>query len=89
MSGYGLSEQNQRVITEKMMDLAQKMSSVDLDFTIDNTANDYPVSENLQLYTLSGEITTAYATKQFLVLSDKGVAGKLGYGAPAAGKILN
>jgi hypothetical protein len=86
MSSMGLTESQMDTVVEKMFDLASKMSHVELDFTIDNSANDYSVSGDLQLYTISGTIKTSKGDAQYRLLSDKGTAG--GGAAPAEGKVI-
>lgn len=86
MKSSGLSQAQIDTVINRMFDMASQMSRVKLDFTIDNSANDYNVSGDLQLYTLSGEIKTAKGTQQFRVLADKGTAG--GGAAPAEGKVI-
>ena len=86
MKTSGLNEAQITTFLEKMLELASKMNHVKLDFMIDNKDNDYSVSGDLQLYTLSGVIKTSKGTKQYRVLADKGTAGN--GAASATGKII-
>lgn len=86
MKSMGLTDEQITMIIEEMFKIAQQMSHVELDFTIDNTNNDYSVSGDLQLYTIAGEITTSEGTSQYRLLADRGSAGQ--GTAPAEGKII-
>lgn len=88
MHSLGLTDDQVTKIIEGLFEAAQKMSHVELDFTIDNTENDYSVSGDLQLYTMSGKITTSKGTSQYRLLANKGTAGSGGETAPAEGKVI-
>lgn len=83
----GLSEEQISTIVDKMMEIASTMTSVELDFDIDNTENDYSVSGDLQLYTISGTITSEKGTQEYRMLADRGTAGS-DSSAKATGKII-
>lgn len=84
MESWGLTPEQITKIIDKMFEIASKMSHVKLDFEIDNSANDYAVSGDLYLYTISGSVKTEKGTRQYRVLADKGSAA----GAPATGSII-
>lgn len=86
MHSMGLTDEQVTTIINQMLEIAQKMSHVELDFTIDNTANDYSVSGDLQLYTISGKISTSKGTAEYRMLSNSGSAGQ--GTAPATGNII-
>jgi ribosomal protein S13 len=87
MKSMGLTEEQITTIVESLFDIAQKMSSVKLDFMIYNRDNDYSVSGDLELYTVSGKITTSKGTAEYRFLANKGTAGNGQQTAPADGKI--
>jgi hypothetical protein len=70
----------------KFFELADKMSSVSLDFTVTNN-NDYSVDGSLQLYTISGSVTNNSQTAQYRTLNNSGTAGN-SQDAPATGNII-
>jgi len=86
MHSMGLTDAQITTIVNKMMDIASQMTTVNLDFTIDNSQNDFSVSGDLQLYTISGKITTDKGTTEYRFLADTGTAGN--GAAPAKGKII-
>ena len=86
MNSMGLTEAQVSTIVDRLFDIASEMSNVELDFTIDNTANDYSVSGDLQLYTIAGQVTTSKGTREYRFLANRGSAG--GGTAPAEGKII-
>jgi hypothetical protein len=86
MHSMGLTDDQVTDVINHMFEIAQQMSHVELDFTIDNTANDYPVSGDLQLYTIAGKIVTSKGTADYRMLSDSGSAGQ--GTAPAKGTII-
>jgi hypothetical protein len=88
MSGFGLSEDNIKTIINAMAAAAAKMSHVEIDFTVDNTQNDYAVSGSLLLYTIAGTIQTANGQTQYRLLANKGTAGASDSQAPASGNII-
>lgn len=87
MRSLGLTTDQITTIVNAMAEAASKMSTVKLDFTIDNTDNDYSVSGDLQLFTMSGEINTAAGRTEYRMLANDGTAGSDG-SAPAHGKII-
>ena len=87
MHSMGLSDDQITTIVEKMMEIATNMNVVELDFEIDNTENDYSVSGDLQLYTISGTISTSKGTAEYRMLADRGTAGD-DSSAKATGKII-
>lgn len=75
MKSIGLSPE---VITKAMQllyEFSQKMNTVKAEITVHNTSNDFPVSGNVLLYTMSGEVHTSKGTLTWRALSDKGQAG--------------
>lgn len=86
MKSLGLTDDQITQIIDKMFDIANKMSHVELDFQIDNTANDYSVDGDLELWTISGKITSSKGDAQYRMLASKGSAGN--GSAPAQGKII-
>lgn len=88
MSGFGLSEENIKTIVSAMAEIAKKMSTVKIRFTVFNSQNDYSVSGNLLLWTISGIINTGEEQVQYRMLANKGTAGSNGSTAPAAGEII-
>lgn len=88
MSGFGLSDDNIAKIIDTMAAMAQKMSNVEINFTIDNSANDYQVSGSLLLYTIAGTIQTSNGQAQYRLLANQGTAGQQGAQAPASGNII-
>ena len=85
MTSMGLTDEQITTIIDKLFEIASKMSHVQLNFTVDNTAFDYSVSGDLELYTLAGSVSTSQGTKQYRMLADKGTAGNQ---ATATGKII-
>lgn len=86
MHSMGLTDDQITTIINQMFEIASKMTHVEIDFTIDNTANDYAVSGDLQLYTISGKIVTSKGTTEYRFLADSGSAGQ--GSAPAKGNII-
>ena len=86
MHAMGLTVDQITLIINKLFDVAQQMSHVELDFTIDNRVNDYSVSGDLQLYTIAGKVTTSKGTAEYRMLADRGSAGE--GSAPAQGKVI-
>lgn len=76
MSGFGLNNAQIDKVVDELFKAAQKMSSVELEFTIDNTENDYSVSGDLQLYTIGGKISTSKGTTEYRMLANRGTAGE-------------
>lgn len=75
MTTSGLTDDQITIIIQKMTELASQMSSVQLNLEIDNSANDYDVTGNLMVYTISGNISTSNGTFQYRMLADQGTAG--------------
>jgi hypothetical protein len=88
MKSSGLTEEQITLIVQKMLEIASAMSHVEINFDVDNSANDYQVSGSLLLYTIAGTITTANGTAEYRMLADKGTAGSGGSYAPAEGQII-
>lgn len=88
METMGLTKDQISMLISGFYEIAKKMSHVVLDFNIDNTANDYSVSGDLQLYTISGNISTEKGTTEYRMLANKGTAGSNGDTAPAAGEVI-
>jgi hypothetical protein len=88
LRGFGLSEENIRTIVNAMAEDAKQMSSVEIDFNVLNADNDYAVSGNLMIYTISGVIATKNGQYQYRFLADKGYYGTGDRVAPATGKII-
>lgn len=90
MKSKGLNEEQISKLMDAFLDIARSMSYVTIDFNIDNSKNDYSVSGNLYLYTVSGKITTSNGTREYRMLADKGSAGYLPSqgGAPSEGVIV-
>ena len=86
MKSSGLTEAQINTFMAEMFKIASTMKHVELDFRIDNKDNNYSVSGDLQLYTLSGQIKTSKGTKQYRLLAEKGTAGN--GAASATGKII-
>lgn len=91
MRSKGLTEDQITMLMQTFLERASKMSTVELDFTVNNTNNDYAVEGNFFMYTVVGEVTSGSETKQYRLLADQGSAGgppPTGGGAPAAGNYL-
>lgn len=90
MKSKGLTEEQITQLMEAFLERAQAMSEVEINFYINNSANDYAVSGDLYLYTLSGTIKTAKGTSQYRMLADQASAGgppPTGGGAPSTGDV--
>ncbi|WPQ62339.1 hypothetical protein SIO70_28675 [Chitinophaga sancti] len=91
MKSKGLSDAQITLLMEAFLERASKMSTVSLDFYINNSANDYAVSGDLYLYTLSGTIKTEKGTQQYRMLANQAAAGgppPTGGGAPSSGNVI-
>lgn len=90
MKSKGLTEAQITTLMDTFLDLASKRNEVEINFNVDNSMNDYSVSGDLYLYTLSGSIQTEKGTQQYRMLADKGTAGDLPSqgGAPAEGTVI-
>lgn len=86
MKSLGLTDDQIGKIIDNMFDIAKQMSHVALDFQIDNSANDYSVEGDLELWTISGTITSSKGDAQYRMLASKGSAAN--GSAPATGKII-
>jgi hypothetical protein len=60
---------------DMLADAAKEMSSVKAKILVFNTGNDYPVSGNQLIYTMSGEVTTGNGTNSWRMMSSGGQAG--------------
>lgn len=91
MKSMGLTEAQITQLMTAFMERATSMSTVELDFYINNSANDYSVSGDLYIYTVSGTIKTQKGTSQYRMLADSGSAGgppPSGGGAPSSGTVI-
>ncbi len=91
MKSKGLTEAQITKLMEAFLERAKSMSNVEIDFYVNNSFNDYAVSGDLYLYTVSGSIKTAKGTSQYRMLADQAAAGgppPSGGGAPSTGKII-
>jgi hypothetical protein len=91
MKSKGLTDAQITLLMEAFLEKAKNMSVVEIDFYVNNSANDYSVSGDLYLYTVSGSIKTEKGTAQYRMLADQAAAGgppPTGGGAPASGNII-
>lgn len=91
MKSKGLKEDQITALMNAFLEKAKNMSVVEIDFYVNNSANDYSVSGDLYLYTISGSISTEKGTAQYRMLADQAAAGgppPAGGGAPSSGKII-
>lgn len=91
MQSKGLSDEQITMLMEAFLERAKSMSTVKLEFFVNNTSNDYSVSGDLYLYTVSGSVKTSKETAQYRMLADQGSAGgppPTGGGAPSAGDVI-
>ncbi|WP_299181810.1 hypothetical protein [uncultured Chryseobacterium sp.] len=91
MMSKGLTEAQITTLMDAFLELALKMSTVEINFYINNSANPYSVSGDLYLYTVSGTIKTEKGTAQYRMLSDNAAAGgppPSGGGAPSSGSVI-
>jgi hypothetical protein len=91
MKSKGLTEAQITTLMDAFLERAKRMSNVEIDFYINNSANDYSVSGDLYLYTVSGSIQTEKGTAQYRMLADSAAAGgppPQGGGAPSLGNII-
>lgn len=91
MISKGLTEEQITMLMDAFLERAKNMSTVEIDFYINNTNNDYSVSGDLYLYTVSGTIQTEKGTAQYRMLADQASAGgppPTGGGAPSSGKVI-
>ncbi|CAI8939418.1 hypothetical protein [Chryseobacterium sp. IT-36CA2] len=90
MKSKGLTEAQITTLMNTFLEMAKKMSTVQINFYVNNSANSYSVSGDLYLYTVSGTIKTEKGTSQYRMLSDQASAGgppPSGGGAPSSGVI--
>lgn len=90
MKSKGLTEEQITKLMDAFLEKAKQMSTVNIDFYVNNSANDYAVSGDLYLYTVSGTIKTEKGTAQYRMLADQASAGgppPAGGGAPSSGTI--
>ncbi|WP_192822740.1 hypothetical protein [Rufibacter sp. LB8] len=90
MKSKGLSDAQITMLMDAFLERAKSMSTVEIDFYVNNSANDYSVSGDLYLYTVSGTIKTEKGTAQYRMLADQANAGgppPTGGGAPSSGTI--
>lgn len=88
MESSGLTEAQVSEIITKMLDIASNMSKVQIEFEVDNLANDYKVSGSLLLYTIAGTISSGNDQAEYRMLANEGTAGSDGSEAPASGDII-
>ncbi|MCX4092953.1 hypothetical protein [Nocardia sp. alder85J] len=91
MRSMGLTTDQITKLMEAFLDRASKMSTVEINFFINNLENDYSVSGDLYLYTVSGTVKTQKSTQQYRMLADQAAAGgppPTGGGAPSTGNII-
>jgi hypothetical protein len=91
MKSKGLTENQITMLMDAFLENAKKMSSVQIDFYVNNEQNDYSVSGDIYLYTVSGTIKTEKGTHEYRLLADQAAAGgppSSGGGAPSSGKII-
>ncbi len=91
MRSKGLTDAQVTTLMDAFLERAKKMSTVEINFYVNNTNNDYAVSGDLYLYTVSGSIQTAKGTAQYRMLADQAAAGgppPTGGGASSAGTII-
>ncbi|MQT15125.1 hypothetical protein [Segnochrobactrum spirostomi] len=91
MESMGLSSEQISKLMDAFLEFAKQMSTVEIDFFVNNTNSDYSVSGDLYLYTLSGSISTQKGTQQYRMLADQASAGgppPSGGGAPSTGQII-
>jgi len=92
MKSKGLTEGQITQLMDAFLDVAVKMSSVQIEFYVNNQNNDYSVSGDLYLYTVSGSISTEKGTQEYRMLADQAAAGgppPTGGGAPASGQVIS
>lgn len=91
MKSKGLSEAQITMLMDAFLERAKSMSTVEIEFYVNNSFNDYSVSGDLYLYTVSGTVKTSKGTSQYRMLADQAAAGgppPSGGGAPSTGKII-
>lgn len=91
MKKKGLTEAQITMLMEAFLERAKQMSTVEIDFYVNNQNNDYSVSGYLYLYTVSGTIKTPKGTAQYRMLADGAAAGgppPNGGGAPSTGNVI-
>ena len=93
MHTKGLTDQQIDKLIDAFMDVATNMSTVEININVDNSKNDYSVSGNIYLYTISGSVSSGKETSEYRMLAKKGTAdtnpsGPTGDGAPAEGNIV-
>jgi len=91
MVKFGLTSEQITKLMDAFLERAKSMSKIQLQFTINNSANDYSVDGNFYLYTISGQISTKKGDSQYRMLASEGAAGgppPTGGGAPSSGKVI-
>lgn len=90
MSGWGLSEENQKKIVEEMMKLVSVPSEFEIEGTIYNRDHDYAVSGSLFGIVMDAEIQQSEQHKQLRFLApDVQLVSGTGDAIPMVGKIYN
>jgi hypothetical protein len=74
MHSLGLTDEQITMIINKLFDIANQFTNVKLELDVHNTDNDFSVSGEIDLYTISGTIKTSKGTTQYRFLADKGAA---------------
>ncbi len=82
LSGFGLSEENQRTIVGAMAEIAKTMSKVDAQIHVKNAANNYAVSGNMIVFTIAGTVTSNNQQYQYRMIANEGLAGSGSQTAP-------
>jgi hypothetical protein len=91
METMGLTDEQINKLMDAFMERARQMSTVEIDFYVNNSNNDYSVSGDLYLYTVKGTIKTDKGTQEYRMLADQAAAGgppATGGGAPSSGSVI-
>lgn len=73
MHGWGLSEENQKILVTEMMKLANTLNEINYSGKIDNSQYDYPVSGNLFAIVMDCTITQDNVTHSIRTIAPKPV----------------
>lgn len=88
LRGFGLSEENQRTIISAVSEIAKTISRVAVQIHVKNSANNYAVSGNMIVYTISGTVSTGSEQSQYRMIADQGLAGSGDQTAPTENKVV-
>ncbi|MBV8887610.1 MAG: hypothetical protein JO235_26930 [Chroococcidiopsidaceae cyanobacterium CP_BM_RX_35] len=90
MKKKGLTEEQISQLINAFMEVVRKISSVEININVNNSAYDYSVSGNLYFYTISGRVSTGKETREYRMLANTGSAGAPASegGAPTEGIIV-